>query len=179
MKIKRRVLIIFVSLFIIGITAFIGCNSATQRSTLPSTSTTVSATPTQNKEPVEVISIIGPIPPFNPGGPVIEITLKNISNTSIVSLSAALGINSNLNRPYEFAFNVSAGNPVLPGNSITSRETLIGAGFGDNVAYPLEISGSLGSGEKFDFTKQVMIEGPSSTSTITVKTGGASAAIAR
>jgi len=34
------------------------------------------ASSTTSQQPIEVVSVLGPIPPFNPGGPVVEITLK-------------------------------------------------------------------------------------------------------
>ena len=42
--------------------------------TISTTNTNV----TQDQQPIEVVSVLGPLPPFNPGGPEIEITLKNI-----------------------------------------------------------------------------------------------------
>ncbi len=69
-------------------------------------------TPTQtNQQPVEVISVSGPLEPVNPGGPIVEITLKNVASEPVVSLNATLekvGI-----RAYSFTFNVSSSNPLL------------------------------------------------------------------
>ena len=47
---------------------------------------------TTGNQPIEVVSVLGPVPPFNPGGSVVEITLKNVSGKPVVSLNASLAI---------------------------------------------------------------------------------------
>jgi hypothetical protein len=86
---------------------------------------------TTSQQPIEVVSVVGPIPPFNPGGPVVEITLKNVSSEPVVSLQASLGITraGPSNTPFPFNFNVSASNPLLPDNTISTTLTLVGGGF--------------------------------------------------
>jgi hypothetical protein len=112
-------------------------------------------TPT-NQQPIEIVSVLGPLPPINPGGPIVEITLRNVSNESIVSLTAAL----ELSRTFNFEFDVSSSNPLLPAKSISAKLTLIGGGFSDNISYPLRLEGTLQDGSTFAYTKQVQITEP-------------------
>ena len=119
----------------------------------------ITPTPTQSpsgSEPIEVVSVSGPLQPINPGGPIVEITLKNTGSEAIVSLSAML----QLVRPFNFTFDVTSYNPLLPGKSISSKMTLIGGGFGDNTQYPLAINGTSQNGSTFAYTKQVQIAAP-------------------
>jgi hypothetical protein len=117
---------------------------------------------TTNQQPIEIVSVLGPIPPVNPGGPVVEITLKNVSSEPVVSLKASLGITKSgpSNTPFVFNFDVTPSNPLLPGKTIGTKLTLIGGGFSDNVSYPLIIEGKLESGTAYSYTKQVQIESP-------------------
>lgn len=100
--------------------------------------------------------MLGPLQPINPGGPIVEITLKNVAVEPVVYLAASL----ELNRSFNFDFDVTPSNPLLPDKTISSKLTLIGGGFSDNVSYPLIIEGSLESGTEYSYTKQVQIESP-------------------
>ena len=117
---------------------------------------------TNSQQPVEVVSVLGPITPLNPGGPVVEITLKNVSSEPVVSLKASLGIAQAgpSSTPFTFNFDVTPSNPLLPDKTIGAKLTLIGGGFSDNVSYPLTIEGTLKSGTKYSYTRQVQIESP-------------------
>lgn len=42
------------------------------------------------QQPIEIIAVVGPLQPINPGGPIVEITLKNMADEPIVSLTATL-----------------------------------------------------------------------------------------
>lgn len=110
----------------------------------------------QNQQPVEITSVLGPLQPTNPAGPIVEITLENVSVEPVVSLNATLG----LTRPFEFAFNVTPSHPLQPGASTGSRLTLIGGGFSDSVWYPLTINATLESGAVFIHTEMVQIVEP-------------------
>jgi hypothetical protein len=123
-------------------------------------STTPTSTP-QSPQPVEVISVVGPLQPINPGGPVVEITLKNVGAEPVTAMAAILTLNS----PFDFNFDVSPASPLQSNGSISSRMTLIGAGFSDNLSYPLEIKGQLQSGAAFDYTVQEYITQPAPTTT--------------
>lgn len=122
--------------------------------------------------PVEVVSVTGPIPPYNPGGPVISITLKNVGDSPITSLSATLRLPSSNPNPYGFNFDVSQSNPLAQNMSSSFTRGLIGAGFQGDVSYPLAITGTLANGAGFSYTVQVQVEPPvnsiTSTSTTTV-----------
>jgi hypothetical protein len=100
-------------------------------------------------------------PVYNPGGPIAEITLKNISDEPVIFLEASLNANGVAGRLFEFTFDVSSSHPLLPGQSISNRETLIGGGFGDNILYPMTINGTLQSNVAFVYTKEVLITRPS------------------
>jgi len=107
----------------------------------------------QNQQPIEIISVLGPLQPINPGGPIVEITLKNVAVEPVVSLTATL----ELIRSFNFDFDVTSSNPLLPGKSISAKLTLIGGGFNDSISYPLTINGTLQNGATFDYIKQVQI----------------------
>jgi hypothetical protein len=113
-------------------------------------------------QPIEVVSVSGPLPPINPGGPSVLITLKNVSNEPIVSLTASLGVSraGPTNTPYIFNFDVTSANPLLPSDSISSRLNLIGGSFDDSISYPLKIEGKQQSEGTFAYTEQVQIESP-------------------
>jgi len=115
------------------------------------------------QRPIQIVSVSGPLPPINPGGPNVEITLKNVSSESVISLTASLGVSraGPSNTPFVFNFDVTSSNPLLPSKSIASRLTLIGGSFADNISYPLNIEGKLQSGGTFAYTEQVQIESPS------------------
>jgi hypothetical protein len=111
----------------------------------------------QNQQPIEVTSVLGPIMPPNPGGPTVEITLKNVGEEPVTYLKATL----KLERAYEFGFvNVSPSNPLLPGESSNETRNLIGPGSGisSDTSYPLEIRVTLQSGDTLIYTKQVQIK---------------------
>jgi hypothetical protein len=114
-----------------------------------------SATQT-NQQPVEVVSVQGPLEPINPGGPNVEITLENTSSKPITSINATL----KLNRDFMFEFDVSPSKSLLPGKSISSRLILIGGGFSTDTSYPLQIEGTFEGGVTFNFIKQVQITEP-------------------
>jgi hypothetical protein len=146
--------------------------TTTITSTQPTTATMPTTSPTlsQSQQPIEIISVLGPLPPINPGGPIVEITLKNVSNNPVIFLTATLRIQSALpNQSYDFDFNVSASNPLSPNTSISQKRTLIGGGFADSYSYPLTISGTFQNGNSFGFTEQVMIASPP-TSTLPMPT---------
>jgi hypothetical protein len=142
-----------------------GCNAPATPSftpTLPHPSVTTS------EEPIEVVSAVGPLPSFyengkpvyNPGGPIIEITLKNISDEPVIYLEASLEVESTPERPFKFTFDATFSRPLLPGASTSAKQTLIGGGFSDEIPYPVTINGTLQSNVAFVYTKSVMITNP-------------------
>ena len=116
-------------------------------------------TTTQNKQPIEVVSVTGPLQPFTPGGPTVEITLKNVSTEPIISLTAFF-VEFTEPGPHDFDFAVTSANPLLSGKSISDTLTLINGGFGNNTPYHLTITGTLQNGAAFTYTKQVEIVAP-------------------
>ena len=131
------------------LSAMIGCSAT---STLTPTPTPTPTLP--NQQPIEIISVSGPLQPINPGGPIIEITLKDVSADPVVSLTA----NLELSRSFVFNFDVTSSNPLLPDKTISAKLTLIGGGFSDSLSYPLTINGKMQNGATFVYTKQIMIK---------------------
>jgi hypothetical protein len=109
--------------------------------------------------PVDVVSVKGPVPPYNPGGTVISITLENIGGVPVSFLNASLDFRERV-FPYPFVFNVSSSHPLLPSQSVQATQTLIGAGFQSGVQYPLTISGALADGTRFSYTVEAQISAP-------------------
>jgi hypothetical protein len=143
-----------VAFFTIAVVLLVFSVSGCNKDLFPSSH--LSGTPPQ--ELIEIVSIVGPLQPINPGGPVVEVTLKNAATVPVISLTASLSIDRagppNL-PPFTFNFRVTSDSPLLPGNSTSTRQTLIGGGFSDNVSYPVTINGTLQNGTSVVYTKQV------------------------
>jgi hypothetical protein len=115
----------------------------------------------QEQEPIEIVSVLGPVPPFTPGGPAVEITLKNVSVEPVISLTATFEVFSASGIPFDFTFDdVSPSNPLQPNRSTSDTLCLIGGGFSSNVSYPLTINATLQNGANFVYTKLVQIAQP-------------------
>jgi hypothetical protein len=133
---------------------------ATPTSTPTPSPTPMPTTSTQNQQPIEVVSVLDTYKTgqtVNPGGPEIEITLKNAAVEPVVSLAATLDllsipVASGLRRSWNYAFEVTPSNPLLSGNSIGSKVRLIGGGFGGSLPYSVTINGTLQSGATFAYT---------------------------
>ena len=140
----------------ISLLALSACESKTTSPTL--TTSTTSNYEAGNPQPVDVLSVQGPLPPINPGGPNVEITLKNVSTEPVVSLTAVF---TNLGA-HDIVINFEVGpvNPLSPGASISDTQTLIDGGFSNNVSYPLTIEGTLQNGATFSYIEQVEIIEP-------------------
>ena len=113
----------------------------------------------QNQQPIEVTSVLGPLQPYIPAGPIVGITLKNLGEEPVIYLKATL----ELERAFEFEFvNVTPSNPLLPNKSISDKLIIgpPGGGFDNNLSYPLTINATLQSGATFVYTKQVQIVNP-------------------
>ncbi len=112
-------------------------------------------------EPIEVVSVLGPVRPFNPGGPGVELTLKNVSVEPVISLTADLEVETAFGTSVHFTFDdVSPSNPLQPNTSTSDRRFLIGAGFSSDVSYPLTINATMRNGANFIYTKLVQIVRP-------------------
>lgn len=156
------VTVIFLTTTFLAVTAA-GCCcpvSSPTTSTLPPPSTSPEATatiaPSQNQQPIEVTAVFGPLPPINPGGPVVEIILKNVSLEPVVSLTATLEAGGS----YVFDFGHTPSTPLLPGQTTVEPLRLIGGGFSENLQYPLTINATLQSGARFVYTQKVQIVRP-------------------
>jgi hypothetical protein len=115
----------------------------------------------QSWEPIEIVSVLGPIPPFTPGGPIVEITLKNVAVEPAIWLTANLEVDTAFGKSVDFTFDdVSPSNPLQPNASTSDRLCLIGGGFSSDVSYPLTINATFRNGAKFVYTKLVQIVYP-------------------
>jgi hypothetical protein len=118
-------------------------------------------TASQAWEPIEIVSVLGPVPPFTPGGPNVEITLKNVSVEPVISLIATLEVDTAFGTSVDFTFDdVSPLNPLQPTRSTSDRLCLIGGGFSSDVSYPLTINATLRNGARFVYTNLVHIAEP-------------------
>ncbi len=139
--VRPRVLVTFLIFTLVAVIALFGGSACTSGS--------------QN-QPVEVVSVTDPMPPITPGGPAVEITLKNVSAVPITDLTATLVAG----RSFDFNFDVSPSAPLMPNGIISQKLTMIGGGFSDNVLYPLTIKATLQSGATSVYTQQVQIKSP-------------------
>jgi len=142
MRVKYKVLSLLIT-FVLSSAIFAGCNA-------PGVVTT------GEMEPISVVSVSGPMSPINPGGPNVEIVLKNASGAPVASLTASL----NLGRSYEYIFPVSPSQPLVPGGTTSLTKSLIGAGISSEKVYTLSISGTYTSRGSFNFTTQAKITQP-------------------
>ena len=122
--------------------------------TVTNTDTTSLITITSSsQQPIEVISVSDTYKtgePINPGGPTIEITLKNISAEPIISLAVTLDEGRPVNYPFDFG--VTSANPLSPGETANAKRILIGGGFGGGISYSVIISGTYQDGSTFNYT---------------------------
>ncbi len=87
---------------------------------------------------IDIVSVKSVLP-VTPGGPTVQITLKNTGTKPITSLKATL----HLNNSYVFNFtNVTPSQPLAVGNSASDTEILIGGGFTTGFPYGLAITGT-------------------------------------
>jgi hypothetical protein len=144
---KYLSILAIVLILVIGLTA---CSNAAPTTTTP--------TGMPQYRPIEVVGITGPMPPINPGGPNVIVTLKNNGGEPLVQLKAVL----KLEKDYEFVFDVSAAAPLAAGQSISLQQTLLGPGstFNSEDTYTLEISATNQSGAVFNYNVQLMIGTP-------------------
>ncbi|HET7336986.1 MAG TPA: hypothetical protein VFJ23_03740, partial [Candidatus Nitrosotalea sp.] len=101
------------------------------------------------------VASIKMIPPYTPGGPIIQLTLENVGARPITNIKAVLELYNN----YTFDFtNVTSSTPLTPHNYVSNATMLIGGGFQTKVTYPLVISGMEGN-IPFVYTMKVQIQG--------------------
>jgi hypothetical protein len=152
MKITRIFKVIYPAIALLAIAA--GCSGAYSSST---TSTTTSG------RVIQVISVAS-TGPINPGGPVIEVTLKNISGQNIVALTAILTLAPGSSAgPFTYDFGIGSSLPLAPGATDSQTKTLIGASYSAETPYPLGIHGNLQDGASFTEEYYIMISTTPST----------------
>lgn len=161
---KRTAVFILVAavLFVFPASGCSGPPSPSPTPTLPPPTLTTSL------KPIEIVSATGPWPSwyedgkpvYNPGGPIVEITVKNVSSEPVILLEVTLDAGAvSPQNPYVFSYDVSPARPLNPGQSISARRVLIGAGFGD-TPLPLTISGRLEGNVLFFYVTSVVITPP-------------------
>jgi hypothetical protein len=167
----KRTAVFIIFAFVLFVWLISGCSRAssptlTTTAPPPETWTSPAVTPTATllpgQEPVEIISVTHPTFATNPpGGPTVEIILKNVSDEPVIFLEASLDLNiSHPQNPYIFTFDVTLTKPLRSGESISARSTLFGGGFGDNIPYSLTINGTLQGNVAFAYAKEVLITSP-------------------
>jgi hypothetical protein len=157
-QIIKKLILICLILSMALLVVIVGCTSSSTKT--PTSSPATITQSQQNQQPIEVISVSSTYIPgqtVNPGGPEIEITLKNVSVEPVVSLEAALELlsipaDSFLKRSWNYNFDVTSSNPLLSSKSISAKNILIGGGFGDSLPYAVTINGTLQSGAVFAYT---------------------------
>jgi hypothetical protein len=111
----------------------------------------------QDEEPIEIVSLLGPVGSANPGGTAIEITVRNVGTEPIASLAATLEIAATI----AFTFDaVAPSNPLQPDGKASAVHRLIRGGFNNSDTYPLTINATLQNGTSFVYTKLVRIAEP-------------------
>ena len=102
---------------------------------------------------IDIISISGTGSLPNPGGPEIQLTLKNVGTKPVTNLKATLVLNNNYTLDFK---DVTESNPLESNQSTSDTQILIGAGFGTELAYPLIVVG-MANNEPFSYTLNVPI----------------------
>jgi hypothetical protein len=108
------------------------------------------------------------MPPFNPGGPNVEITVKNTSIYTVTHLIAQL--NLNLQTPpiaYVFDFGLTQGATLAPGATTNLTRNLINGSFNGETFYTLTLdvgyAGAAGDATA-NYGVQIQIGSPPATS---------------
>jgi hypothetical protein len=164
--VERTAVFILFTVVLFALPLF-GCETSSSPTPSLSPSPTVTLPPGQ--EPAEVVSVTGPWPSgyedgkpvYNPGGPVVELTLKNIYDEPIIFLEATLEAESVSGHPFLFSFfGIYPSHPLRPGEIISTKSVFISGGFGNNIPYPLTIKGTLESNIAFSYIEAVFITQP-------------------
>jgi hypothetical protein len=121
--------------------------------------------PLSNTEPVQVVSVGGPLPGTDTTSPFIQVSLRNVSGDAIVVLACVLEASkttggATATMPYPINFDTSSASPLLPGSDITSNPVLMSGGFNEGTFFPLLICGVLKTGATFGYSKQIQITAP-------------------
>jgi hypothetical protein len=103
-------------------------------------------------------SALGPVPPFNPSGPLVALSLNNNGFLPITSMQAEFDFgNVSSSVSDVFHFDVNASNPLVPGQKATTFLTLFNEGFQSWKTYMLLINGTFEGGTSFQTTTPVAI----------------------
>jgi hypothetical protein len=163
----KRTALIFVFSAVLYVLMLSSCGTPVGPTLTATPSPTATLPPGQ--EPIEVLSVMGPLPAwyedgkpvYNPGGPVVELTLRNNSAEPIVFLEATLQAESISGHPFLFSFfGIYPAHPLLPSEVTSTKSIFITGGFANDIPYPLTIKGTLQNNVAFSYTKSVVITHP-------------------
>ncbi|MDD5338840.1 MAG: hypothetical protein PHG35_05470 [Dehalococcoidales bacterium] len=142
-----RYLMVVIALLVLALSFLVGgCNS-----------TTNNGQTTTETDPVSVVSVKA-VEPANPGGPTIEVTLKNTGTEPVVSLKAGLYLEGTEKHIYDFP-TISSTTPLQPDEAVSQTRTLIGPeGYSDEEWYSLTIDIIFQNGTTLSYLKLVQIE---------------------
>ena len=142
----------YLILIAVSLVLSVTCIACTDSPVNTNESTTVS-----NQQPIDVVSVRAVGLP-NPGGPTIEITLKNVSNEPVVSIKCILQLSGEKTFEYDFFPNVSTAVPLQPDATTSQTLNLIGpTGYSDEDSYPLTITGEFLNGQTFSYVRQIQV----------------------
>lgn len=116
-----------------------------------------SYTPISNATENQVVKVveIKMVPPYTPGGPVIQLTIQNVGTMPITHLDVTLETNHN----YTFNFKrITSSTPLISGNSMSDTTMLVGGGFQTESTYRLIING-MESNMPFGYIENTHIKG--------------------
>jgi len=143
-----RYLSVVIALLVLAFSFLVGsCNSTTNNGQLT----------TSEQDPVSVISVkaVGPV---NPGGPTIEVTLKNTGTEPVVSLKAGLYLEGTTKFIYDFP-TISSATPLQPDYIVSQTLYLVGpTGYGSDTWYSLTIDIVFQNNTTLAYLKLVQIE---------------------
>ena len=146
-------MILVVSCLIISASLLI---SSCFKSVSPNTSEFQITTSAQSVEIVSVASVFGK-DNLPPPGPIIKVTLKNVANEPVTSLTATLTIMWDSGTPIVYTFDVTPENPLLSGYTTSASMFPVSIGGYPNADFPLSVSGRFQSGVTFGFSNLVQI----------------------
>ena len=130
---------------------------------LPITTTSPATTPPPTPPILEIVSIVGPVPPYGPGGGSMAVTVKNPGEESIISINATLKLEPSW--PVYF-LKISRDTPLRPdATDVQNILFLPPMTFDYNTPYQMDVHVTLQSGKTYFYTETVKITKPPASET--------------
>jgi hypothetical protein len=108
------------------------------------------------ERPIETVSI--QVCTSAPEGPTIEVKLKNMDEKAIVYVDVSLGLTIQRSEGlFDVAFDVTASQPLICGETIAAARLLDGAGYEAGQYCPVFIHGTFQNGDSFQYTQYVQV----------------------